>query len=167
MNLNNLFRYGLITLILLISNTILRAQELKVRNVRFEEIGETVMVKYDLDGMTEKKYKISLSLSDDFGKTFKIKPRTVYGDVGKNIQPGESKQITWYLLRDFPEGLHGDGFVFAVDAELQKGGTKLPFYMLGAGVVGGVVYFVVRSSSEKSEPQTTTGSIVITVPTEF
>lgn len=167
MNLNNYFGYIFITFVLLISNTFLKAQELKVRNVKFEEIGETVMVKYDLDGLTDKKYKISLSLSDDFGKTFKIKPRTAYGDVGKSIQPGESKQITWYLLRDFPEGLSGDGFVFAVDAELQKSGNKLPFYLLGAGVVGGVVYFVVRSSSEKSEPEPTTGSIVITVPTEF
>jgi len=167
MSLNNYFGHIFITLVLLISNTFLKAQELKVRNVRFEEIGEIVRVKYDLDGMTDKKYRISLSLSDDFGKTFKMKPRTVYGDVGKNIQPGLSKQITWYILRDFPEGLSGDGFVFAVDAELQKGGNKLPFYLLGAGVAGGVVYFVVRSSGEKSEPEPTTGSIVISVPTEF
>jgi len=142
----------------------LKAQELRVANVRFEQIGETIIVLYDLDGRIGKKYNISLSLSDNFGKTFNIEPKTVSGDVGKNIEPGIGKKITWYMKTDFPEGLNGEGFVFAVDAELQKGGKKWP-YIVGAGVVGGVVYFI-AGGKKKSEPSKT-GSIVIDVPGDF
>ena len=155
---------GIFLLIVVIFNSTLRGQDLKVENVEFEDMGETVVVKYDLEGKVDKKYKVALSLSDDFGESFNIQPRNMKGDVGKNIRPGPGKEITWYIKKDFPNGMRGEGFVFAVDAELLRGRSKLPYYIAGAvGVVGGVIYFVTRGGGTK-EAKPTTGSIIITVP---
>lgn len=108
---------------------ILQAQVLRVRNVRFTEQEDVVIVKYDLDGEVGQKYKVSLLLSSDAGKSFKIRPQEVRGDVGRGVKPGTGKTIVWHVREDFPYGLIGDGFVFAVDAELQKD-IRLPYYLL-------------------------------------
>lgn len=143
-----------------------QAQELEVSNVSFEDKSEIIVVQYDLYGEIGKKYRVNLSLSDNNGISFAIRPKTVSGDIGKDISPGPKKTITWSYIEDFPNGLSGDKFVFAVDAELQKGGNKFPYYIIGAGVAGGVVYFV-TSSFGKKEPEPKTGSIIIDVPNDF
>ena len=167
MNVNNFYRQVLVIIFLFLIFTPLWAQEFEVKNVRFEDKGETVVVKYDLNGIINKKYKITLSLYEDNGNTFKTRPRTVSGDVGKNVRSGLAKEIIWHLKGDYPEGLFGDGFVFAVEAELQKGRSKLKYILAGTvGIIGGVVYFITKSSKEKTTVPTT-GSIVITIPNEF
>ena len=137
------------------------SQQLKVKNVSFESDGKIVQIKYDLNGNYNKKYKISVRLSDDNGMTYSIFPKATKGDVGKNILPGKNKQITWYMYKQFPNGLAGNKFVFAVDAELQKG-RKWHYYAIGtAGLAGGILYFLTQ------DEKTTTGSIVIDVPGDF
>ncbi|MCJ7812009.1 hypothetical protein MUP95_01650 [bacterium] len=143
----------------------LKAQNPSVRNVIFEQNGDDIIVQYTLAGDANKKYNITLSVSDDFGRTFQIKPFTVAGDVGRDIRVGTNKQIIWRLMRDFPVGLEGDSYVFAVDAALQKGGLKWP-YIIGAAVAGGAVYYL-TSRKEAAEPTPTTGSITIQVPVDF
>jgi len=168
MGMSKHFRFIFLLPFFLIFVSRLFSQGLQVSNVRFEDRGETIVVKYELSGTSGRKYKVSLLLSDDYGVSFNIKPRAVFGDVGKSIKPGLGKQITWYMKKDFPNGLKGEGFVFAVDAELQKGKSKFSLYFLGTGIVGGVVYFVAKSKGGKTTPTTpTTGSIVITVPDNF
>ena len=65
-------------IIVLLMVTAARAQELEVKNVRFEDKGETVTVMYDLQGNAEKKYEVSISLSHDQGKSFTIFPSLVW-----------------------------------------------------------------------------------------
>jgi len=163
MKIRKWINYKSIIPVALFYSGIIAAQDFSVRNVRFEQRGEGIVVHYDLIGDRNRKYKISLSLSDDFGKTFRIIPQTVVGGIGNNVRPGRNKQITWYLKRDIPEGLQGEGFVFAVDAELQKSGSKLPYILLGAGVVGGIVYFVTKSNGKDQTTEPTTGSISIAI----
>ena len=142
--------------------TAVRAQELEVRNVRFEDKGETVTVMYDLQGNPEKKYEVSVALSHDQGKSFSIYPRHLSGDVGRNVRPGKNKEIVWKLEDDYPFGLVGDAFVFAVTAETQKSRmSRLPYYVLGAGLVGGIVYYTTRKSPRENTTMT------IRIPTEF
>jgi len=163
MKIRKWINYKLIIPVILFYSGIITAQDFSVSNVKFEQRGESIIVQYDLIGNRNNKYKISLLLSDDYGKTYNLLPRTVEGDIGKNIEPGTNKQIIWFLKRDISEGLHGEGFVFAVDAELQKGVSKLPYYLLGAGVVGGIVYFVTKSNGKDQTTEPTTGSISITI----
>ena len=157
----NIFRsYAFIILFVLFTTPLLKAKDLSVKNVRFKTKGENVVVLYDLEGKIEKKYKINLAVSDDNGTTFRIKPKTMNGDVGKNIKQGSGKEIIWFVHADYPEGLRGKGFVFAVEAELQSGMGKWP-YILGAGAVGTIVYFLTPKDKEDTPK---TGSIVIDIP---
>lgn len=156
---SRLFILFLCTVTLFFYDQKIFAQETKVENVRFQDLGETVLIQYDLEGRTDKRYKVSIALSDDNGITFKIKPRSLSGDVGKNIQAGPGKKINWYYKENFPEGLSGSGFVFAVDAELQKGGSKLVWYTGGGVVVGVIVWYLFIREKH--------GSIVIDVPDTF
>ena len=137
----------------------LEAQDIDVTGVRFEERGDTVIVRYELHGTPGKKYRVNLLLSDNGGDSFTIHPSTLWGDVGRHVTQGTDKVIYWNVKRDIPQGLHGDDFVFAVDAAIQKN-HGLPYYIGGAVLVGSVVAIV--STSGGKEP--TTGSIVISVP---
>jgi len=121
----------------------IHAQDVKVRNVTFTQKDELIIIRYDLDGKLNKKYKVDLSLSDDYGVTFQIKPEALRGNVGKNITPGNGKEIIWEMTKDYPNGLEGEGYVFAVDAKLQKSGSKFKFlyFMLGGAVFGDIVAF--------------------------
>ena len=140
----------------------IHAQDVKVRNVTFIQMGKLIIIRYDLDGGLDKKYKVNLSLSDDYGVTFQIKPKALRGNVGKNITPGNGKKIIWEMTKDYPNGLEGEGYVFAVDAELQKGGNFIS-YLLGGGTVAVIVYFVIqRGDGGNGAP--TKGSISITIP---
>jgi len=149
-------------LIVFLMVSVVRAQELKVQNVHFEDKGETVTVMYDLQGNPEKKYEVSVALSHDQGKSFSIYPQRLSGDVGRNVKPGKNKEIVWKLEDDYPFGLVGDAFVFAVTAQTQKSRiSRLPYYVLGAGLVGGIVYYSTRKSPRENTTMT------IRIPADF
>ncbi len=114
--------------------TLAVAQGEAVRNVRLSQEDGRVVVAYDLAG-TAKKYSVSLLLSIDGGRNFLPLPQRVAGDVGKDIQPGAGKEMTWAALEDFPQGLAGDQYRVQVTAQKQGGGALL--YILGAVVAGG------------------------------
>ena len=139
------------------------SQQLEVTNVSFKSDGNVVTIKYDLEGKRNKKHKTSLKLSNDGGKTFSIQPKTLTGDVGKNIYTGKNKEVTWNFAKDFPNGLEGDNYVFAVDAQLQKR-ALWPYFLAGVPIIGGAVYFITKGT-EKAQP--TKGSIVISVSGDF
>lgn len=163
MRLKKIVTLILIASLLYIHLPFSHAQELGVRNVRFEDRGETIVIRYELSGRAGKKYTVSVQLSDDGGRTFRIRLRSVFGDVGPNVSPGARKEIVWDLYDDFPAGLSGDDFVFAVDVVLQKDKSKMPYYLLGAGAVGGLAYFLLKGRGN-GDPK---GSIVISVPSDF
>jgi len=152
--------FGMIFLIICVPEVF--AQKTQVKNVRFVDKGKNIIVYYDLVGNDNKKYSVSLSLSNDFGKTFKIKPVSISGEVGKNIRTGRNKKIYWNIKNDFPKGLSGDGFVFAVDAQLQQRKNRWPIYLIPAvGAIGAVVYYSMQSK------KASTGSIFISIPSDF
>ena len=86
----------------------------RVENVRFEQVGDKVVVTYDLLGPGED-YTVTLEASPDGGRSFTIFPKAVSGDVGEGVSPGRGKRIVWDVLEDMEE-LSGDRFVFAVTA---------------------------------------------------
>ncbi len=135
-----------------------RAQDVDVKNVTFTQRNEAIIIKYDLDGIPNKKYHVNISLSDDYGVSFRIRPKSVRGDVGQNVTSGQGKEIVWDMTKDFPNGISQEGFVFAVDAKLQKS-NKAIYYLLGGGVAVGVTYFLL------SKPKK--GSVSITIPGEI
>jgi len=133
----------------IIFNFLIYAQDCKVKNVNFKQQGDNIIIRYDLQGRANKTYKVSLFLSDNGGISYRIKPRSVKGDVGSKVKPGSGKKIIWLMSKDYPDGLEGDRFVFAVDAELKKA-SKLPVFLLSAGAVGGTVYLVLKMTEPKT-----------------
>ena len=108
---------------------------------------------YDLIGQSDRKHTIWIEVSDNFGRTFRLRPRVLSGDVGKGILPGRRRQIRWEYLDEHPEGLEGEGFVFAVNAKLEKGSSAY-WVILGAGIVGVVIWIIWPK----------TGDIELTIP---
>ncbi len=139
------------------------SQALSVTGVFFEDRGDTVEVRYHLSGDAEKKYVVTLFLSYDGGRTFTIQPRGIAGDVGRNMRPGANKKIIWRIGEDFPEGLRGERFVFAVEAELQKNPLRWPYYVAGAGIVGGLI---VWGANREGPLEPVTGSVHVVIPVE-
>jgi len=134
------------------------AQMCEVKNVKFRQSGDKIIIQYDLDGQAKKNYKVSLALSNNGGQSFRIEPKALTGDVGKKVRPGKNKEIIWEMTSDYPLGIEGGQFVFAVDAELKKG-SKMGFYMIGAGAIGGAVYFF----TSMKDDQPTKGSIKLNI----
>lgn len=152
-----------IVVLIIIVSTSIKAQELKVKNVQFEDKGETVVVKYDIEGEPDRKYKITLSLAYETGKSLPINVKYLKGDVGKNIKPGTGKEIIWELKKDYTFGLIGDGFIFGVTAESQKFSFgRMPLYIAGTSLVGGIIYFATKSVKQENE-----NTITITIPAEY
>lgn len=138
------------------------AQNPEVMNVRFEQKGNQIVIKYDLAGKRGTKYFVSAVSSDNGGRTYRIEMASVKGDIGQGVTPGYNKTITWDMLTDYPRGLEGDDFVFAVNAKLQKSSKKWPF-LLGAAAVGGAVIYAILPKPAGDE----TGSVLIHVPADI
>jgi len=154
-------KYIVILIFLTYITQSISAQLVSVQNVTFKQIDELIIVHYDLEGNPKRKYKVELYLSDDGGATFTIRTKALHGDVGKNIVPGSGKEIIWEMMDDYPNGLEGENFVFAVDVKLQKGRGKALLYILGAGAVGGIAYYFAQ---KKGSEDNSKGSISISIP---
>ena len=109
------------SLFLLVSTSILKSQEPTIENVRFIQRADSkVEISYDLIGNPAKKYYVSVSLVQAGSRRpFLVSWDALLGDVEK-VYPGRGLKITWNLPKDYPRGLEGDRFVFAIDAGEQK-----------------------------------------------
>ncbi|MFQ6115537.1 MAG: formylglycine-generating enzyme family protein, partial [bacterium] len=103
---------------LIIFSGILHAQS--IENIRFHQAeDDRVIVNYDIVGGKDQRFEVSLLVSDEGGQTFYIQPRSVTGDVGKDVEGGRGKQIIWEVLSDIRR-LQGDAFIFKVIAKPDR-----------------------------------------------
>jgi uncharacterized protein (TIGR02145 family) len=84
----------------------------KVNNVEASQIGQNIVVTYDLE--SEQPCTINLFISTNGGKTWQGPLKQVQGQVGPNIKRGKNS-ITLFVLTEFKE-LRGDNISFKVDA---------------------------------------------------
>ena len=103
-----------------------------VTNVRCELERDQVIILYDLVGKGS--YMVTIHLSEDAGLSFPFQLKSVSGDVGEGVEPGQGKKVVWDCLRDM-EDLKGRGIVFEVRATRLQERRTWP-WLLGAGVVG-------------------------------
>ena len=129
------------------------AAEEGVKDVRFWSQDNKVHVSYTLVGKGV--YNVTLHMSDDGGKTFAHRPRSVSGDVGERMRPGPDKKIVWDAL-DEVEQLDGDSYAFRVRAVRSLKMGKWP-WIAGAGAAGAAAFVISKGGEEK-------GEIVIEVP---
>ena len=84
----------------------------KVNNVEASQLGQNIVVTYDLE--TEQPCTINLFISTNGGNTWQGPLKQVQGQVGPNIKTG-TNSITLFVLTEFNE-LRGDNIRFKVDA---------------------------------------------------
>ena len=138
-------------ILVFITSVAARAQELSVDNVRFQQRRDSkVIVKYDLIGDPSNRYTIRVSLFDPRSReTVPLDWRQLYGDVGESVKAGRGRRIGWDLLKDYPKGLHGDGYVFVIDVFANKSSNSaLVWGGLGAAGAGALVYWLLSSGSQ-------------------
>lgn len=138
-----------------------------VQNVRFNQAGEKIFIFYDLNDISgeKKSFFVKVFYTLDDGRTY-VSIKSVYGDIGKDIVPGDDKKVIWNVLNDTDE-LAGEikfkvtAFPQKLTASPQRETTildydlfislrSLGFYwpfggrigMLGPGRVGGYVSFI-------------------------
>ena len=88
----------------------------KVNNVEASQLGQNIVVTYDLE--TEQPCTINLFISTNGGNTWQGPLKQVQGQVGPNIKSGQNS-ITLFVLTEFNE-LRGDNILFKVDASTNN-----------------------------------------------
>jgi len=99
-----------IILILFFSLLYFSTKSQTITNVVAKQDGDNVVITYNLQCLGDA--DISLSVSEDGGSTFKGPLKSVSGDVGIGVKPG-NKIITWNTLKD-QEMIVGDNIVFRI-----------------------------------------------------
>ncbi len=125
--------------------------EEKIRYISVQADGPVIEIRYDLlPGREDKKYTVTIEISDDGGRTYDVEPYMITGDLGRDIIPGRHKRIVWMIEREFPNGLDLDRYEFRITANQQGIGRNLLYILAGAVVAGGstAAYFIFGGDDE-------------------
>lgn len=129
-------------------------EEFFVANIRVERQGRiNIFIEYDLVGLPDDQYAISLTVQSKSDTTYLYTPLNVIGDIGPNIRPGNNKRISWRISDEYPAILSSADVRFVIKAIPPKssGGSTELFIAGGAAVVG-VALAIVLLSSNKAGP---------------
>jgi formylglycine-generating enzyme required for sulfatase activity len=101
-----------------------------VKNVHAQQRQGALLVDitYDVEDADGDSLEIIIEASNDNGKTYTIIPKSLTGDVGKNITPGRGKKVVWDVGKDLPN-TKGENFkarVIADDSKPPEGMVLIP-----------------------------------------
>ena len=117
-------------------------------NARAEQVERTMVITYDLSKTSNVRLLMATDMSNDFKELKKVT-----GHVGKNVQPGANRRITWNVLEEYDRFV-ADGVRFKVEtygAETQTFTVNgVSFTMIG--VEGGTFTMGATSEQGTSEP---------------
>jgi hypothetical protein len=113
------------------------------------------VITYDLTADPEKDCNIGLVLLDEKNPDFKFIPAYVSGEIGKGKFVSGAKEVRWDFKKEFPEGLHGEGFYFEVTTE-YVGGFPWLTAGIGAAAVGGGLFAILGSKKNSGNSTATT-----------
>ena len=100
-----------------------------------EQVGEQIVISYDLDGPSNNFYTVNLQVSEDGGETHGPFLKEVAGDIG-NVKPGKNKKVTWNVLNERRK-LVGDSIRFKIVVDKsEKVFTTLTTLL----TIGGVLF---------------------------
>ena len=117
-------------------------------NARAEQVERTMVITYDLSKTANVRLLVSTNMSNDFKELKKVT-----GHVGKNVQPGANRRITWNVLEEYDRFV-ADGVRFKVET---YGAEKQTFPVNGVsftmvGVEGGTFTMGATSEQGTSDP---------------
>ncbi len=127
-----------------------------VTRVHFAVSGLRVTVSYDLQGDPSATYNVSVILRSRSDPAFEYEPKALSGDIGVGKYAGPDKEIVWDMGKEFPQGLHGSGYYFVVDArKVSSGHSTGILTWLGAGAVAVaavITYVIVTRNGGPASP---------------
>lgn len=142
-------------LLLFLVNVPLVAQDRpgRIDTARWEVSGDVVVITYDLIGDEALTYDVSITLTRESDKNFKIVPVSVKGAIGKGKHAGLRNEIRWEYKKDVPQGLSGDdyAFVFIIQIIKVEEGSNFLYYLAGGAALVGGAALLVLSGSKKAE----------------
>jgi len=107
-----------------------------IRNVRWMQKGDVIIINYDLVGVPEDEYDVSIVVRQKSDSTFAVVPFSVLGDVGVRQHAGINKGIRWQYRLDFPQGLNGATYYFEIKAQtLSKPSNHPLYYVIGGAAL--------------------------------
>ena len=84
-------------------------------NARAEQVERTMVITYDLSKTSNVRLLVSTNMSNDFKEVKKVT-----GAVGKNVQAGANRRITWNVLEEYDRFV-ADGVRFKVETYGEGG----------------------------------------------
>ena len=121
MNNNNLFR-SIFFIVLILTQVDCFSQ--RIENVHPEIAGEKINIYYDLIGIaTDQSVIVKVFMSTDGGKTYGESLKSVTGDVGVVVGPGQNRCIKWDVFDEVDE-LVSLNVKFKVTADLLQTGQS-------------------------------------------
>lgn len=117
-------------------------------NIKFNSSPDgTVIVVYNFYEDTTQTYNIEAFLTSETMPGFKLKLRTVSGDIGKGKFAGMGRTFVWDARRDFAGNVSEEDFY--IEMQATKVSTGIPwYYYAGGAVVGGVTYFLLAGKKD-------------------
>jgi len=123
----------------------------KIHNLSVETDGNIIEIRYDLlPDREDKKYTVTVEISDDGGRSYDVVPHMITGDLGRDILPGRNKRIVWIIERDFPDGFDIDRYDFRITAAQQGMNRNILYIIAGTVLAGGsaAAYFLLGGDND-------------------
>ena len=76
-----------------------------IRNIDVASSDEKLIITYDLFGKKDRLYQVDILFKKEDGS--EIRPKSLNGDIGKNVESGKGKSIVWEVYKDL-DGLKGN-----------------------------------------------------------
>lgn len=149
---------SLIGISLLLCNSMIFSQDLKVRNISFStDSSNRVIIFYDLQGDTAEVYNVKLYtrevLSSGEAKLIEVDTNKIFGDRGFGKYAGTDRKIIWNALPKNVTSLEKNEIVFEIIPE-KTSGTPWYYYVGGALLLGGAAAVLTLKSNDEEQPNT-------------
>ena len=116
-------------------------------NARAEQVERTMVITYDLSKTSNVRLLVATNMSNDFKEVKKVT-----GAVGKNVQAGANRQITWNVLEEYDRFV-ADGVRFKVET-YGEGGFSVSSSKLVMFSKGNLQYHPANKKWRFAEKQT-------------
>ena len=100
----------IVLLLVMVFSVMMMWAENYASNARAVQVERTMVITYDLSQPANVRLLVATNMSNDF-----VEVKKVTGDVGKNVQAGANRQITWNVLEEYDRFV-ADGVRFMVEA---------------------------------------------------
>jgi hypothetical protein len=93
-----------------------------IENTQVVITGGMANINYDLRGPAAQTYNVGLEVSQDGGRTYVFKPKSLTGDIGPGVRPGTGRKIVWEAAKD-TDSLQLNEYRFRVTASPEEVAT--------------------------------------------